>query len=281
MSGDVATREQQGATSTRAGLPVLTSSLRRERRGLAVWAVGVAAVAVLYSAAYITVRSDPALAEVKARSLGRFGEAIGMNDLTSPAGYLDATIFGLLGPLLLIMFAIITAGRAIAGDDEQGTLDLYLAQPVSRTRYLVERTAAIVVQVMVLAAVVGAAVIGVVVAANLAVPVPRLVLATVGLALLALDVGAVAILVGTLTGRRAVAVGAASAFALAAYLTHVFAQMISGLHGMRVVSPFWWYVGHHPSAVGLGAWQVLALAGVAVVLFALAVPAFSRRDVGV
>jgi hypothetical protein len=54
-------------------------------------------------------------------------QALG-ND-TTPAGYLQGTLFALLGPLLLVMMAVTTGARAIAGDEEAGTLDLVLAQP--------------------------------------------------------------------------------------------------------------------------------------------------------
>jgi ABC-2 family transporter protein len=64
-------------------------------------------------------------------------QALGYDN--SPAGYLQGTLFALLGPLLLVM-AVAAGARAIVGDEEEaGTLELLLAHPVSRTRLLTER----------------------------------------------------------------------------------------------------------------------------------------------
>jgi ABC-2 type transport system permease protein len=47
--------------------------------------------------------------------------------------------------VLLIIFTTGIGARAIAGEEESGRLDLLLAYPVSRTRVVVQRFAALVV----------------------------------------------------------------------------------------------------------------------------------------
>ncbi|MEX2504854.1 MAG: ABC transporter permease subunit, partial [Egicoccus sp.] len=67
--------------------------------------------------------------------------ALGMDQMASAAGYLQSTVFGLLGPALLLVFAIGTGARTLAGAEEDGTLELELTHPVSRTRVYLERLA--------------------------------------------------------------------------------------------------------------------------------------------
>jgi ABC-2 type transport system permease protein len=66
-------------------------------------------------------------------------DALGLEDMVSPAGYLQSTVFGIIGPLLLLIFAGGAGARAIAGDEEAGTLDLLLASTVSQAQVLLQR----------------------------------------------------------------------------------------------------------------------------------------------
>ncbi len=56
----------------------------------------------------------------------------------SPAGFLDARYFSLM-PLILGVFAVVIGSGLIASDEENGTLDLILAQPISRTQLFIGR----------------------------------------------------------------------------------------------------------------------------------------------
>ena len=50
-------------------------------------------------------------------------------DYVSGAGYLGSELFAFMVPLLLLIAAIGAGARAIAGEEERGTLDLLLANP--------------------------------------------------------------------------------------------------------------------------------------------------------
>jgi ABC-2 type transport system permease protein len=271
----------QGVTQRVPGVPVLRATLRRERRSTLVWMLAMGAMSALYWGLWPTIRDDPAIAELKAQSLGRVGDAMGFSDLSTSAKYLDATVFGLLGPLLLIIFAVIAGSRAVAGDDEQGLLDLYLAQPVSRARYLVERMGALVVQVGLLAGTVALVVVALDVVQDSGLATGDLVTGAAGLGLVGLTFGLVAVVMGAVVGRRGPAVGVAAGAALLTYLAYGFSSQISALADLRYLSPFWWFGGHAPASGGLTLTALAVLVAVPVVLAAVAVPAFDRRDVGV
>jgi ABC-2 type transport system permease protein len=284
MSAEPSTRATQPGGADAGGIPgvpVLRATLRRERRGTLVWAVAMAAMSALYWGLWPTIRNDPALAQLKAQSTGKVGEAMGFSDISTAQKYLDATVFGLLGPLLLIIFAVIAGSRAVAGDDEQGLLDLYLAQPVSRARYLVERIGALAVQVALLSATVGIVVVTLNVVQDSGLHAGDLVLAAIGLGLLGLTFGLVAVAAGAFVGRRGLVVGIASGLALLSYLGYGFSSQIAGLADLRYGSLFWWYTGHTPSGGGLTVTALAVLVAVPALLVGLAVPLFDRRDVGV
>ena len=55
-------------------------------------------------------------------------------DYTSPAGYLRAELFALLGPILFLVYAVGAGARAVAGEEETRSLDLLLSTPLTRTQ---------------------------------------------------------------------------------------------------------------------------------------------------
>src|SRR5664279_3386289 len=76
-------------------------------------------------------------------------EALGYTNVISAAAYVGATIYGLLGPVLVAVLAISHGARSIAGDEEQGTLDLLLAHPVSRVQVAMQRLASLICELAV------------------------------------------------------------------------------------------------------------------------------------
>ena len=91
--------------------------------------------------------------------------------------------------------------------------------------------------------------------------VSGLAAATLMAYVLAVLFGAIALLVGCLTGHRALAAGVASGAALAAYLLTSIAALVAGLKPFRPLSPFWWYSGNDPLRHGLDPLHVGLLVG--------------------
>jgi hypothetical protein len=123
---------------------IYTQTLTDNRRALAAWSIGTAAVGVMYAAFYPQVGGSGGMAEIIQNYPEAMREALRMQDIGSAAGYLGSTVFGLLLPLLVMAFGVTFGARAVAGDEETGYLDLLLAHPVGRTRLAVERFAGLV-----------------------------------------------------------------------------------------------------------------------------------------
>jgi ABC-2 type transport system permease protein len=121
---------------------VFTKTLWDSRRSLLGWVLAISAVTAVYAAFWPTVNT-PQLRQALQRYPRGVLEAMNYTDLTSPAGYLGGSVFGLPVPLLVAVLAIAHGMRAVAGEEEGGTLELLLAHPVSRTRVAVQRFAAL------------------------------------------------------------------------------------------------------------------------------------------
>jgi ABC-2 type transport system permease protein len=260
---------------------IFLKTLRDTRRALVWWSLGLVGMAALMIAVYPTVRDNPDLNKMVKdypEALKVFIAFGGDLDYVSGAGYLGSELFSFMVPLLLLVAAIGAGARAIAGEEERGTLDLLLANPISRRRLVLDKLAALAIEVAILALVlwlsllVGVEIVGMNVSAS------HLASATASAALLAFAFGAIALLVGAATGRRAVAIGVTAACAVAAYLVNSLAVLVDFLEPIRKASPFYHYVASDPLRHGLGignAGFLIVLALVAAILTALA---FDRRD---
>jgi ABC-2 type transport system permease protein len=186
----------------------------------------------------------------------------------------------LLGPLLLLIMAI-AFGTRTAAQEESGTLDLILAQPVGRSSLIAQRFAALAVQVLIATTVFGSAVLLGAASGDLGVPASNILAATVALGLLALVFGAIAQLTGALTGKRGLAIGAAAVVAVAAYFANNLGALSEATEGLRYASPFYYVTGGSPLTEGWQAGHLLVLALIPLAATAIALTSFNRRDLAV
>ncbi|GLZ77055.1 hypothetical protein Afil01_18620 [Actinorhabdospora filicis] len=250
---------------------VYTQALRDQRRSLLIWAIALAGVAFIYIPSYQTYR-DQGILDMKGNAMF---DAIGVGDLASPVGYLNSAVFALMGPLLMIIFAV-SAGARTAGQEESGVLDLLLAQPIGRVSLLLQRFAALATATALLTGAFLLALVGAAAAGDMDVPAADIAAATVGLGLLALLFGALTLLIGAASGRRAIAIAGSAVLAVLSYFANTL-----GADWLRHLSPFYHFNGQTPLANG---WQWSGLAVLAG-LTALAITAgawrFGRRDLAV
>jgi len=94
---------------------VFTKTLRDHRRALVAWALGTAAVAAMYASFYPQITGG-AMADMVANFPQALRDAFRLDDMSSAAGYLQSTTFGLLVPLLIMIYGIATGTRTPGGD---------------------------------------------------------------------------------------------------------------------------------------------------------------------
>jgi ABC-2 type transport system permease protein len=261
---------------------LLAKTLRDERRGLIGWGIGLAALVALMLAYYPTVRNSPELNKF-ARELPEGVKALigGAEEYTSPAGYLNGELFAFMLPLLFLVYGIGLGSRAIAGEEERRTIDLLMANPISRARVVLEKAAGAACGVVLLGAVVVAALALGGPAAGMKIGSGKLLAASVSVVLLGLLFAALALMLSSATGARRSTRGVVAALAVAAYFLNTLAPLVSSLKPYRKLSPFYWYTGNEPLRHGLSAAHVAPTLALTVLLLVAAVVAFNRRDIAV
>lgn len=203
---------------------------------------------------------------------------VGQADMATPAGWYTGEMFALTAPLAFIAVLAIVGAKGLAGEEEDHTMGLLLANPIPRRRVLLAKATVLTVYAVVLgvAAFVGSA-IGVVLA-NLDISLVNLAGTSLLAALLSLVHGAVALAIGAATGKPRLAIIGATAVALVGYFVDSFLPLSEGLADWAALSPFNYYIASNPLENGIPWADAGVLAALVVVLFAVAVPLFERRD---
>lgn len=252
--------------------------LRLRRRSLYGYAFGLCAYVLVIVALYPAFSHDASLDELTAHDstvAALFGAT---GPLTTPAGWLGANVYANFGPLIVLILGIGYGAGCLAGQDEDGTLALVVTLPISRARLVAQKVSTLVLLVLsICVATLVAAFAGR--AFDLAVPPSGLVGVTVGMMLLGVDFGLVAMWIGAATGSRGVALGVASALAAASYLVASLAPVVGWLHPARFSSLFFYAVGDQQLTDGLRPGWAAVLVAVAAVLVVGCLAAFERLDV--
>lgn len=257
-------------------LPVTREILRVSRRTLLLWTLALAGVAALYVGVYPAIGGMDLQSLVEGLPEGMV-EALGYDQIGTPAGYISSTVYGLLGPILLAVFAIGTGARLVAGLEENGYLELEFTSPVSRAQVYRERLMALAGSITVLVVVVFVSTYLLVVALGLEVSPVNLVAATAGLWLLVLGFGTLAFATGAATGRRSTGIGVASGMAVIAFMLDAIGPSIE-VGWMTAISPFSWYLGGNPLREGFDLTGLLLLAMIPLIATVVGQRVFSRRD---
>lgn len=257
-------------------MPVLFGVLREQRRAVVLWCVALAALSAMYIGLYPSI-GNSGLEAVIDNLPEQLSTALGYDRLGTAAGWVTSTVYGLIGPLLLLVFAITTGSRLIAGDEESGDLELEATSPVTRQRIFIERLLALWISTMLIVAVIMVVSYGLVLALAMNITVGNIIAASTGLYLLVIGMGTVALAVGAATGRRAVALGGAATLAVAAYVFDALGPVV-GVDWMTAISPFSWYLDNEPLTNGFDLLGLTLLALVPIVAATIGFYRFQRRD---
>ena len=247
---------------------------RDQRRVNLAWVSGIVAVMVVTAAFWPSIEGTDSLDDVIDDLPANLRALIGGSDgvsLGSPAGYLNARVFATVLPVLLTVYGIGRGAHAVAGSEEDGTLELILANPVSRARVAAERGLAVAGFLVTLGAVAFVALVafGTPVGLLDGVPMVRLVAACGGLTVLAGFHTSIAFAVGAATGRHGLAVAIAASVAVAGYLLEGLLATSATMAWLRGLSPWHWLLTRnvlvdYPKPVPLAA--LIVVGAVAVVV---------------
>jgi len=196
----------------------------------------------------------------------------------TPVGMAIGAIYSIIAPAVVLTFAIGGGTGAAVGEESKGSLDLLLANPLSRTSVAMSKIVVVVAGIVVVA-----------VATWLGV-----LLATLGIGdgmgernMLALTIMVVAfgIMMGTFamalsgwTGKSAIGTGAAAAIVVVSWLTTSVLSVNETFQTIGEFTPWHLYNGNDPMASGIDPASLGIMIGLSIVLVFVATVGINRRD---
>lgn len=259
-------------------------SLRDQRNSLFWWAIGISSYVAFCFAFYPSMVASAEQMNAYLEAMPEAFVAVFMGeytDMASPAGFMSTYISSLFVPMLFLFYAIGAGSDAIAGEEARGTLDLLLANPVSRRSVLVHKSIALIVAVAVLTVMLWLVLVASAYAVGMSVSYWGLLAVSLGNFLLVVCLGALALGVASATGSKGLGTGLATGVAAVSYLVNAFAPSLDWLRPYREVSLFYLYTGRDPLVNGLHPASVAVFLVLTVVFLAGGSYFFERRDLAV
>jgi ABC-2 type transport system permease protein len=207
-----------------------------------------------------------------------FTSFFGGADMATPSGFLNGEMYSMMAPAAVILVAVVSAGKALAGELEAGSMGLLAINPLSRRRIATDKAAAMLIHVAIAALLTGLGVWIGILLGGLPIDAVNVLAVSLHLGLLGAATGALALLLSVVLGRRVASMLLAAAVAFVAYVVAAFLPLSASLEGLVSLSPWYHYNGSDPLSNGVAWFSAAILALLTGLLLVAAVWRFERRD---
>ena len=271
-----------GARSRMRGFPVFAATLRESRSLLSAACGYILIIGLLVGLLLPAFKT----LKIEAYLTGSLGALIGGSKLSPDtpllAAYLALELYGSFFMLLFGGVLAFASGASIARNIEDGTIDLSLARPVSRTRYYLEAWAAMLTgAVIIIATSLLTAWLCTLVFSNATLHWHWFLLANVDIAALLFLVVGLGMLVSSVMSAGRAAGGIATLVVVLWYLFQTFGTAGDRLSFLKYLGPYY----YAPSSQVITAeewidpWKLLILVAVGLILGIGGLLYFQRRDI--
>jgi ABC-2 type transport system permease protein len=259
---------------------LLVKTWRDHWRGFLAWCLGLAAMAAVQLSVYPSIQGSSDEMDAMLKNWpDLFQGMFSFEDYTTGPGFLNVELFSMMVPLVFIALAVSWGASATADEERNGTADVLLTLPVSRTSVIVTKMLAMVGALLALGLVVATVIAIGGPWVEISIPFLTLLGACLASALLGLLFGAIAFLLGAATGKRAVAMGVAIGLALASFLVKSLSAMVDTFDAINPYNPFQWALQRNPLVDPLQGSSAAWLTLLSLAVLTAAVLAFRRRDI--
>ncbi|GIU92211.1 MAG: hypothetical protein KatS3mg011_1117 [Acidimicrobiia bacterium] len=216
------------------------------------------------------------------RELGELPDFIlafaGYADMSTPVGWMQGEVFGLMAPAATMLVAIVVAVKGIAGEEERKTMGVLLANPIPRWRVPIAVASVQVVYALTVGAVIFVGAMAGSWLGGLGLDAGNVAATSLMASLTGLAFGGLALVVSAGTGRPRLAGLLGAGFAMVGFVVSQYLRLVETLAGWAKASPFYYYLANDPLVRGLD----LGDAGILVGVFAASIGGsmllFQRRD---
>jgi len=237
---------------------------------IAMWLISALYIGImaLSGDAYVTMMDDfpEALASV-----------YGMNNGT-PEGLAMSAIYFLIGPLVLLTYAIGLGSSAAVGEEEARSLPILLSSPLRRRSILLAKTAVASIGVLVITALTWLGVVAVAALVGMDLSDQNVLGVSIQLLGMVFLFGALALGLSAWRGSSALGVGVAAGLAVLSYFVTTLLPVVEDLADVAKLTPWYLFSGADSLSNGIDVILLGIAVLIAAALFGLGVFTLDRRD---
>ncbi len=260
---------------------VIKWELWQRRWSIMWWVLGISFFIAINLAFYPSFRDQSqelskAFQDLPDSAIALFSDT---GEFFSPVGYLSSQIFYFMLPLLLGILSISLGSSLIAKEEKEGTVELLLSRPLSRSSLLAGKAIAGSIITLIAASTAMITTVLLAKAVSLQVGSKQIILATTAAFVLALALGSVAFLLSATGRARAASLGIATLFALGGY---IIASLQSAAEWLKWPAKFFPFDYYRPAEILSGTYhwsRILFIIGVIGLCGFLSNLVFRRRDI--
>jgi ABC-2 type transport system permease protein len=256
--------------------------LRFRINGIIGWGLGLSFFPVVYVGMYPSFAEQMASFE-ELMDLAIY-QAMGIS-MAGFEGFIASTVTNLV-PVILCIYAVINGTGTLAGEEDDGRLELIVSLPIPRWQIVTVKTVALGIALLIILAIVGAGAALTMEMITISVET-RVTSLDVFLSLLAawplaMAVGMISLFLGAFSPNRRIASAIATVVVLVSYLGSNLSGMISSLEKIEKLFLFHYYEATAQALeVGQQTDNMIALLVISLVAFGLALIFFQRRNITV
>jgi beta-exotoxin I transport system permease protein len=264
-------------------IPILFNKLSRFRGQILGWGVSLALLAGLMTLFYDTIAEQKEnyikLMTNYPKEMLAFFSTGSVMEMFTPSGYLNLEFFSYM-TIVIGIFVVMAGAGLLAGDEENGTLDLILAHPVSRSVLFAGRLAAFLLATIAILALTWTGFAVAVPGTVMDITLGELALPLVSLFGILMLFGSLALLLSMLLPSQRLSAMTSGIVLVASYFINAMSKLDDRLEPVAKLLPFRYYRGGLAiDEMNWGQWGIMLAISAAFVL--LAWWRFVRRDIRV
>lgn len=261
-------------------ISLLQHELRVRRGSIIGWALGLGFFNIVYTIIYPNLPVE--MREIDVRAIA-FLDSLGIQTFATFEGFILGTMFNFL-PLLVGLFGVATGISALAGEEDEGTLELLASLPVSRLQLILTKAVALFISAAIVLVIDGVLAATVFTLLDLETPVTAwdMFRTVQSLWLMAFVFMTLSLFLGAYLPNRGVALGVAMTALFVSFFGDNLAGMAPVLEPLQPFLPHWYFESVVQMLTGAVPWRevgILLLIGLGFLV--LAVISFQRRNLTV
>lgn len=262
---------------------VFKDTMRFSLQMTLIWGIGLGAMmtlSVLMTPDLVSLNLASLFESMPPAVLGAFGIGEDVSLLTTPEGLIAFVVFSKMA-LIFAAYPVVIGLRVTANEEDDGTLDMTLSQPVPRTQFLLERFLAYAVNIAVLMILVIVGLLLGIWAVDMDLDASKLIVMTLNLIPVMVVVLAVTVFVGSIISRKRTVVTIMTIFIMVSYVIQTVGAMVttSWMDAVETFSFFTYYNVNTMLEKGIVPTDVLLLTVVSLVLLVVSLRIFEQRDI--